>query len=376
MFRRFQSLCKVLPLQNDAFSDYFGAPINLVPNAARYPFFHIILSWSNMTETHEEITKSESHTAIEIHGLTKAFDDFYAVKGLNLQVPKNSVFAFLGPNGAGKTTTIKLLLGLTRPTSGGGTILGHDLIMENKRIRSRVGYMAQNQQYSQYMTPREILRFAAKFFYQQGGEQLEDKISRLLQTVELDRKADRKTKGFSGGEKQRLGIAQALINDPDLLILDEPVAGLDPQGREDVLDLMQILSNRTTIFYSTHILDDAQRVSDRVAILNRGCLVASAPLSELLAGTEGTVYTVTLKGDSQRAKDLITKQSWVDSVQTLEKNGRTKWLVSVRDETMAEEELLRLILRDRSLSVCEFGMKKYELEEIFMKLVEEDRSDN
>ena len=329
-----------------------------------------------MTESREKPKENESHTAIDIHGLSKVFGNFYAVKGLNLQVPKNSVFTFLGPNGAGKTTTIKLLLGLSQPTSGGGTILGHDLIMENKRIRSRVGYMAQNQQYSQYMTPRQILRFAARFFYERGGDQLEDKINRLLHIVELDRNADRKTKGFSGGERQRLGIAQALINDPELLILDEPAAGLDPQGREDVLDLMQSLRNRATIFYSTHILDDAQRVGDRVAILNRGSLVASAPLSELLAGAEGTVYTITLKGNPQRARDLITKQSWVNSVQTMEQNGMTKWLISVGDEALAEEKLLRLILRDRSLSVCEFGMKKYELEEIFLRLVEDDRSDN
>jgi ABC-2 type transport system ATP-binding protein len=329
-----------------------------------------------MIESQEKTKVDESQTAIEIHGLSKAFGDFYAVKGLNLQVPKNSVFAFLGPNGAGKTTTIKLLLGLTQPTSGGGTILGHDLTMENKRIRSKVGYMAQDQQYSQYMTPRQILKFAAKFFYQGNCTQLDVKIDKLLHLVGLDRKADRPTKGFSGGERQRLGIAQALINDPDLLILDEPVAGLDPQGREDVLDLMQTLRSRTTIFYSTHILDDAQRVSDRAAILNRGSLVASAPLSELLAGNEGIVYTITLKGDPQRARDLITQQSWVSSVQTLEQNGTTKWLVSVGDEALAEEKLLRLILRDRSLSVCDFGMKKYELEEIFMKLVEDGKSDN
>jgi ABC-2 type transport system ATP-binding protein len=329
-----------------------------------------------MTESQEKTRENESRTAIETHGLSKTFGDFYAVKGLNLQVPKNSVFAFLGPNGAGKTTTIKLLLGLTRPTSGGGTILGHDLTMENKRIRSRVGYMAQNQQYSQYMTPRQILRFAAKFFYQGGGDQLESKIDRLLHLVELDQNADRKVKGFSGGERQRLGIAQALINDPDLLILDEPAAGLDPQGREAVLDLMESLRSRATIFYSTHILDDAQRVSDRVAIMNRGNLVASAPLNELLAGADGTVYSITIKGNPQRAEDLITKQAWVNSVQTMKVNGRAKWLVSVKDEAVAEEELLRTILKDRSLSVCEFGIKKYELEEIFLKLVEDVKNDN
>lgn len=327
-----------------------------------------------MTESQEK--NKESHTAIEIHGLSKAFGNYYAVKGLNLQVPKNSVFAFLGPNGAGKTTTIKLLLGLTRPTSGGGTILGHDLTVENKRIRSRVGYMAQNQQYSQYMTPRQILRFAAKFFYQGGGNELESKIDMLLHLVELGQNADRKVKGFSGGERQRLGIAQALINDPDLLILDEPAAGLDPQGREAVLDLMESLRSRATIFYSTHILDDAQRVSDRVAILNRGNLVASAPLNELLAGADGTVYSITIKGNPQKAENLIAKQVWVNSVQMTKVNGRTKWLVSVKDEAIAEEELLRTILRDRSLSVCEFGIKKYELEEIFLKLVEDGKSDN
>lgn len=314
--------------------------------------------------------------AIEIRGLSKAFGDFYAVKGLDLQVPQNSVFAFLGPNGAGKTTTIKLLLGLTRPTSGNGTVLGHDLVMENKRIRSRVGYMAQNQQYSQQMTPRQILRFAARFFYANGDEQLEQKIDDIIRVVGLDGKADRTTKGFSGGEKQRLGIAQALINDPDLLILDEPAAGLDPQGREDVLDLMQALQSRATIFYSTHILDDVQRVSDRVAILSRGNLIASAPLSELLAGAEGAVYTITLRGDIHRAQELINKQSWINSVQTIQQNGRTKWLVSVNDESLAEEELLRLILQDRSISVTEFGRKKYELEEIFLRLVEDGKSDN
>ncbi len=329
-----------------------------------------------MIESQEKMKENESQTAIEIHGLSKAFGDFYALKGLNLQVPKNSVFAFLGPNGAGKTTTIKLLLGLARPTSGGGTILGHDLSMENKMIRSRVGYMAQNQHYSENMTPRQILKFAAKFFYQDNCSQLDTRIERLLNLVDLDRKADRPTKGFSGGERQRLGIAQALINDPELLILDEPAAGLDPQGREDVLDLMQELRSRTTIFYSTHILDDAQRISDRVAILNKGNLVASATLNELLAGAEGTVYSIVLKGNPQRAEDRVTKQAWVNSLQMTRLNGRTKWLVSVNDDGTAEDELLRVILEDRSISVCEFGIKKYELEEIFLKLVEDKRNDN
>ncbi len=338
----------------------------------RYPIGVLVYLVINLTQT----TTKGNGSAIQTIGLSKAFGDFMALKSLNLEVPKNSVFAFLGPNGAGKTTTIKLLLGLTRPSAGGGVVLGHDLVSDSKRIRSRIGYMAQNQHYSEMMTPRQTLRFAARFFYEGQDADVEERIEELLELVDLTSKADRRLKGFSGGERQRLGIAQSFINDPELLILDEPAAGLDPQGREEVLELMDKLRDRTTIFYSTHILDDAQRVSDRVAILNQGMLVANASMKELLAGQEGTVYTLTLKGNLRQAYEFIIGQPWVNSIHAHPINGKTVWSVSVNDDSIAEEELLRLVLMEESISVYEFGMKKYELEEIFLKLVEESKNGN
>jgi ABC-type multidrug transport system ATPase subunit len=211
---------------------------------------------------------------IETLNLCKTYKNVNALCSLNLQVPQHSIFGFLKPNGAGKTTTIKLLLGLARPTSGSGKVFGHDIVKDCVKIRRRVGYLAQEPRYYEYMTARETLRFTANFFFKGPRRKVEERIAETLDLVNLSEKADRPIKSFSGGEKQRLGIAQAQVNYPDLLILDEPAASLDPQGRHDVLDVMERLRKYTTIFYSTHILDDVQRVSDTVCILNKGMLIA------------------------------------------------------------------------------------------------------
>jgi len=307
---------------------------------------------------------------IQTHDLTKTFKGVNALTSLNLRVPKNSIFGFLGPNGAGKTTTIKLLLGLSRPTGGGATIFGQDIVRESEAIRRRVGYLAQDPRYYEHMTARETLRFTAHFFYTGPKAAIEDRIQTTLDLVGLKDKADRPIKGFSGGERQRLGIAQAQVNYPDLLILDEPAASLDPQGRRDVLEVMERLRKYTTIFYSTHILDDVQRVSDTVAILNKGRLVAQAPIEQLLAGSDGLAYTVVVKGDAERARKHVADQPWVKSISVTPVNGQTAWTVSVKDEGLAEQHLLRLALSDENLVVTEFGRKKHDLEEVFLNIVE------
>jgi ABC-2 type transport system ATP-binding protein len=307
---------------------------------------------------------------INTYGLSKSYKDVEALKSLDLRVTRNSIFGFLGPNGAGKTTTIKLLLGLTRPTSGGGTVFGHDILRESVEVRKRVGYLAQNPSYYKHMTARETLRFRARFFYTGPKVELEDRIAETLELAGLTKKADRPIKGFSGGELQRLGIAQAQVNYPALLILDEPAANLDPGGRRDVLEVMERLRKHTTIFYSTHILDDVQQVSDTVAILNHGELVAQAPMEELLAGSDGTIYTVIMEGDPSVARDRIAQREWVSSIDTTSMNGRITWRVHVTDEEVAKAELLRLILVDEDTTVIEFGRKRYELEEIFLSIVE------
>src|SRR5215208_7493701 len=234
---------------------------------------------------------------IRTQGLSKSYQGVNALRPLDLHVARHSIFGFLGPNGAGKSTTIKLLLGLAKPTSGSATIFGQDSVRDSVAIREKVGYLAQDPRYYDHMSARETLRFTARFFYSGPKAAIEERVAETLDLVGLADKADRPIKGFSGGERQRLGIAQAQINYPDLLILDEPAAALDPMGRRDVLAVMERLRAHTTVFYSTHILDDVQRVSDNVAILSHGRLVAQAPIAELLCGTGTTVYILTLVGD-------------------------------------------------------------------------------
>jgi ABC-2 type transport system ATP-binding protein len=307
---------------------------------------------------------------IETFELTKSFKGVNALQGLNLVVPHNSIFAFLGPNGAGKTTTIKLLLDLIRPTSGTARVFGLDTGRDSVAIRARIGYLPQEPRYYEHMTAREILRYTARFFFKGPRDEIEKRVAQTLELVGIADKADRPTKGFSGGERQRLGIAQAQVNYPDLLILDEPAASLDPMGRRDVLEVMERLRKHTTIFYCTHILDDVQRVSDTVAILNRGKLVAYGPIEELLGGADGMAYEITIRGDVESAQARLARLPWVTGIRTRQRNGTTAWTVGVSDEAAAEAQLLRLLLADEQLTVTEFGRRKHELEDVFVDIVE------
>ena len=308
--------------------------------------------------------------AITTRDLTKHFGDVQALKGIDLMVPRNSITGFLGPNGAGKSTAIRLLLGLNRPTAGGGKIFGYGIVEESVEIRKRVGYLAQNPRFYEDLTAREILRFTAHFFYKGPEAKIEARIDEMLVLVNLEDKADRKIKGFSGGERQRLGIAQAQINDPDLLILDEPAAALDPMGRLAVLQIMERLRDHATIFYSTHILDDVQRVSDRVVILNQGRLIRQGPIEELLVGEDGFVYRMQTHGNPEPARERISEQPWISNLTINAQDGLSEWRIAVTDEQAARSQLLRLVLRDKDLDVLAFGQEKHELEEVFIQLVE------
>jgi ABC-2 type transport system ATP-binding protein len=307
---------------------------------------------------------------IDTRGLSKAYKGVNALQGLNLHVARHAIFGFLGPNGAGKSTAIKLLLGLIRPTAGSAAVFGLDSVRDSVAIRQRVGYLAQDPRYYQHMTARATLRFAARFFYRGPQDAIEARIEETLALVGLDDKADRPIKGFSGGERQRLGIAQAQINYPDLLILDEPAAALDPMGRRDVLEVMARLRKHTTIFYSTHILEDVQRVSDSVAIMNHGQLIAQAPIEQLLAGSDGVVYNVTVRGDGQSARQALDGQPWITSVAAVPNHTTTTLQVSVNDEAAAESQLLRLVMANSDTAVTAYGRKTYNLEEIFLDMVE------
>jgi len=306
---------------------------------------------------------------IETESLSKSYGDVQALRKVDLKVPQHSIFGFLGPNGAGKTTLMKVLLGLARPTAGSGTIFGHDIVTESVAIRERIGYLPQHPRFIEYMTARENLHLTAKFFFSGPEAQIRARCDEMLDLVGLSDKADRSIKGFSGGEKQRLGIAMAQVNDPDLLILDEPASALDPVGRKAVLDVMARLREHTTIFYSTHILDDVQRVSDTVAILNQGELVASGPIEQILNGKDGVIYTMALKGHRNGLGERLAELPWVTHTTVAQQNGTSVWQVSVSDEAAAEKDLLRYVLVDPAVMVTEFSRKTYELEEAFMDIV-------
>jgi ABC-2 type transport system ATP-binding protein len=313
----------------------------------------------------------DSEYVIETRGLAKTYKGVQALQPLDLKVQRNTICGFLGPNGAGKTTTIKLLLGLSRPTAGSGEVFGLDIRKHNDEIRRRVGYLSQDPRYYEYMTARETLRFTARFFYDGPRAELEKRVAETLELVGLADKADRPIKGFSGGERQRLGIAQAQVNYPDLIILDEPAASLDPQGRHDVLEVMERLRKHTAIFYSTHILDDVQRVSDTVIILNKGALVAQGPIEDILAWGQDDAFTLTVRGDSASVEARLRSQPWVTGMQVMSKNGRVSWQIRVSDPDLAEARLVPLALAGGGVTVCEFGRNHSNLEDVFLSIVEE-----
>jgi ABC-2 type transport system ATP-binding protein len=308
--------------------------------------------------------------------LTKVFGNKPVVNNLNLAVPKGSICGFLGSNGAGKSTTIKLLLGLTKPTSGSGTVFGSDIVRDSVAIRERVGFLTQSPSFYGYLTARETLQFVASFFFSGPKTAIAARIEELIDLVGLNGKADQPVKGFSGGELQRLGIAQAAINEPELIILDEPASALDPLGRRDVLKILESFRGRTTVFYSTHILDDVQRVSDRVVIMERGQIVAQGTIDDLLSGGRNSFY-VTVRGDGLPVKNRLQSIPWIKEIESdpglldIKQEPTTRLQIHVADAYIAETELLRLMMADEATIVTEFVRSSHNLEDVFVNLVAE-----
>jgi ABC-2 type transport system ATP-binding protein len=314
--------------------------------------------------------------AVQTVGLSKSYDDAAVVDSIDLSVPRHSIFGFLGPNGAGKTTTMKMLLGLIRPTSGSGSVFGLDIVADSSAVRRRIGYLPQEPRFYPHMTARETLRFAIGFFFSGPSERIEARIDDMLELVSIADKADRPIRTLSGGETQRLGLAQAQIHQPELLILDEPAAALDPLGRRDVLAILDEFRATSTVFYSTHILDDVQRVSDMVCILNNGRIIRQGPLSAVLAVGSDSTFIVEIEGDVDRAKAVLNNQSWVDEVVVDRDEGSVRLRIGVNDSEAAETRLQRVLLEDETLIVKEFSRHSANLEDVFVDLVQEGSEDD
>lgn len=220
--------------------------------------------------------------AISIQGLSKTFGDVKAVDDLTFSVRRGEIFGFMGHNGAGKTTTIRMLLGLLRPTSGSASVLGQDIVTQSLAVRQVCGFLPGSYTLPKDLTAAGFLRYVGAMFGL-SGKALDMRIDQLLEQFELTAVRNKRLGKFSTGMSQKVGLAQALVNDPQVLLLDEPTSGLDPLGRYDFLQFVQQMARErnVTVLFSTHILSDIERVCERVAILHRGKLVASGALDQL-----------------------------------------------------------------------------------------------
>ena len=308
-------------------------------------------------------------SAITIDRLSKRYGDVQALDGVSLEVPAGSIFGFLGPNGAGKTTAIKILAGLTTATSGTTAIAG--VPFGEFAYKRAIGYLGQEPRFYDWMTGRETLRYVAGFYPDLGGS-VDARIDEVLALTGIADAANRRTRTYSGGMRQRLGIAQALVGQPRVLLLDEPVSALDPIGRRDVLDLMADLRGHATIFYSTHILDDVQRVSDHVAILDQGSLVRAAPTQELLrAFTKGRLRVV-FGGAGEETQSGLASLQGVESVQREStSDDRSTYLVQTRDgATAAVQWAITRFAGDSELTLVSNEPERLDLEEVFLRLID------
>ncbi len=309
-------------------------------------------------------------TTIRTEGLHKVFGKVRALNGLTLTVEQGAIFGFLGPNGAGKTTTIRILTGLAWPTGGRAWVAGMEIRTSRREIASHVGYLPEEPTFYPWMTPREFLDHVGRVFRLSVSER-EDRSKELLDLVGLTEVGNRRIGGFSRGMRQRLGLAQALINQPKVLFLDEPASALDPAGRKEVLELIDRLRGQCTVFMSTHILADVERVCDAVGIIARGRMVAEAQQEELVA--RYAVPAFEIEGDYGSEEricdwaDILRKTSWVATVSV---NGLRARVV-VDDLETAKRELMVSAVQ-AGLILTRYEMTRPSLEDIFLRLVDKD----
>jgi ABC-2 type transport system ATP-binding protein len=319
----------------------------------------------NDMEHNPQVRLAAQENAISCFGLSRNYGGVQALKNLNLSVPYGSIFGFLGRNGVGKTTTIRILTGLAMPSSGSAWVAGIEASRSDSTARQRFGYLPQSPAFYRWMTPVEYLDYAASLFNLNQKERKQS-IDEMLQLVSLKDAARRRIGGFSGGMIQRLGIAQALVHHPQVLILDEPTSALDPAGRYEVLELIDSLRGKVTVFFSTHILSDVERVCDMVAIIHKGELLLESSREELL--NKYPVNTAELELDNHGQadgawKETLQKQPWVSTIQTEQNVVR----VTVTDLAFAKQALLPLVA-GFGLIINRIQWVHPTLEEIFLKV--------
>ncbi len=300
---------------------------------------------------------------IRIENLVKTYGTVRALDGLSLDVEPGAVYGFLGPNGAGKTTSMRILSGLARPDSGRAWILDKEIGQPGSDVRSLIGVLPEEPAFYGWMTPREYLCDFVAPLYNIRGQVAARRADELLETVGLKDAANRRIGGFSRGMRQRMGLAQALIHRPPVLLLDEPVSALDPAGRKETLDLIETLRGQTTILLSTHILADVERVCDVIGIIANGRLLVQSRRDDLLARYVIPLFEIESDNGFGHWLEWVQKQAFVTNVTVSNHTAR----VLVRDAREAQKVLLESLARD-SLSVRRFEMVQPSLEDVFLRL--------
>ncbi|MFC6722145.1 ABC transporter ATP-binding protein [Halobacteriaceae archaeon SHR40] len=295
--------------------------------------------------------------AIELNGLSKQYGNLTAVQNLDLQIPNGEIFGFLGPNGAGKSTTINIILDFVKPTAGQASVLGMNCQAQGKELRQRIGVLPEGYDVYDRLTGRQHLEFAIE------SKSATNDPQRLLERVGIANAADRKAGGYSKGMAQRLTLAMALVGDPDLLILDEPTTGLDPNGARQIREIIREENrNGTTVFFSSHILGQVEAVCDRVGILREGRLVADDSIEGLRDNVPG--------GESLVVEGVGFTDSVVASIRAMEgvesvDERQPGEMLSISLNSAASKTAVLSAIEDTGATVSDFSTEEASLEDLF-----------
>ncbi len=301
---------------------------------------------------------------LQISHIAKTFDDHQVIRDISFTVPEHSVFGFLGQNGAGKTTMMKMILGLLCPDRGKITVNGETVRYGQTKTNRFIGYLPDVPEFYGFMKPFEYLQLCGEIAGMSAKE-IKRKSEELLSVAGLE-KADKKIAGFSRGMKQRLGIAQALLHEPKLLICDEPTSALDPMGRKEILDMLTEVRGKTTVIFSTHILSDVERICDHVAILHKGSLVMNGTLAEIRAQRKQNALLLTFAAPEDKKRVLSA-----ESLQILLKNAEEQGLDVIIQASDLQEAASAILTELAILNIVpvKFEVLEPTLESLFLAAV-------
>lgn len=307
---------------------------------------------------------------IRVNGLTKKYGARNAILDLKFHAKKGEIVGFLGPNGAGKTTTMRILAGFMPPTSGEAKVAGFDIVAESLEVRRRVGYLPESVPLYDDMTVYDYLKFMADLYH---VEDVENRVWKWLEAVHLEDRGDSFIESLSKGMRQRVGLAQALIHEPEVLILDEPTIGLDPGQILEVRDLIKKVGEERTVLLSTHILSEAQQLCDRVLIINEGQIVAEDTPENLEARLSGARrFVLTVSGDASKLVDVVDAVAGVDNVSLTDED---ELAFDLAPGVEARPAVARAVLKAGG-DLLELRSLRMSLEEIFLELTQNEAAED